>query len=99
MTTLIHMFPLLESLGPVAVQVVRLLIDEIIFAVRKRTVTRGTGEAAGMPVTIQGQQTGVDQGLETAGTFRIVLVGETGHAVRVVVGRLKFNCNNIFVVF
>lgn len=83
------MLPLLETLRPVAVEVVGLVVDEVELSVRQRAVARGTREATWMPVTVEGQQARVDERLHASGALRVVLLGEALHTVCVVVGGLE----------
>ena len=83
------MLALLQSLGPMAVQIVGLAVDEVVLSIGQWAIAGSAGEAARMPMTIESEETCVHQGLKAASTFGVVFVGEALDTVGVVVSCLK----------
>ncbi|GMS83419.1 hypothetical protein PENTCL1PPCAC_5594, partial [Pristionchus entomophagus] len=86
--TSIDRLSLLESLAPVAVEVIRLAIHQVVLSVGQGTGARAACEAARMPVTVECQQASVHQRVVAACTLGVELGSEADHAVREVVGNL-----------
>ena len=89
MATDVHVLALLQSLGPVAIQIVGYVVDEVVLSIGQRTIAGSAGETSRVPMTVESEKTCIHQGLHAASTFRIVLCGEALDAIGMIVSRLN----------
>ncbi|GMR35255.1 hypothetical protein PMAYCL1PPCAC_05450, partial [Pristionchus mayeri] len=79
---------LLESFAPVAIEVVRLAVNQIVLSIRERSAAGAASEAARMPMTVESQQTSVHQSVVATCTLGVELGSKTDDTVGKVVGNL-----------